>query len=592
MNKIRQKELVSWLKQQCKPAKKSFRWLLVLGIINGIVIISQAWLLSFILHNIIVDNSDKIQLIPYFRLLLFTVLCKALLVWLKEKISFSCGAVVRQQVRQAVLSRLQNYGPIWIQGKPAGSWTTMIFEQIEEIQDYYSRYLPQIMTTMIMPTMITIAIFPKNWAAALILILTAPLIPFFMIMVGMGAADANRRNFSALSRLSGNFLDRLRGLDTLRLFYRRQYETESIHQASEKFRIRTMDVLKLAFLSSAVLEFFASISIAVVAVYFGFSYLGEFNFGHYGSPISLFIGFFCLILAPEFFQPLRDLGTFYHAKAQATGAAETLFTFLDKTLPQPQLMNSSGYTFAETDNHFTIVATNLIIQSRDGKTLAGPLNFTLQAGQRIAIVGYSGAGKSSLFNVLLGFLPYSGSLTVNGIELYAINSQQWRQFVSWIGQTPHLPENTIRNNILLANPTTNDRQLKQIIKQTAIDEFIDKLPDGLDTKIGDSAARLSVGQAQRVALARALLQPCRLLLLDEPTASLDEVSEHFIMQALQQATFNQLTLFITHKLEQTIDYDEIWVMVNGKIVQTGHYSALANVSGAFNSMLIGQEDKI
>lgn len=592
MNKIRQKELVSWLKQQCEPAKSSFRWLLVIGIINGIVIISQAWLLSFILHNIIVEKSDKMLLIPYFLFLLFTVLSKALLVWLKEKISFSCGAVVRQQVRQAVLSRLKNYGPIWIQGKPVGSWTTMIFEQIEEIQDYYSRYLPQIMTAMIMPAMIIIAIFPQNWTAALILIITAPLIPLFMIMVGMGAADANRRNFLALSRLSGNFLDRLKGLDTLRLFYRCQYEKKSIQRASENFRIRTMDVLKIAFLSSAVLEFFASVSIAVVAVYFGFSYLGEFNFGHYGLPISLFSGFFCLILAPEFFQPLRDLGMFYHAKAQATGAAETLFTFLDKTQPHQKLMNPLGYTVPDMDTHLTIVATNLIIQSRDGKTLAGPLNFKIHEGQRIAIVGYSGSGKSSLFNVLLGFLPYLGSLTINGVELHTINSQQWRQCVSWIGQTPHLPEDTIRNNILLANPAMKNYQLKEIIKQTAIDEFIDKLPDGLDTKIGDSAARLSVGQAQRIALARALLQPCRLLLLDEPTASLDEVSERFVMQALQQATFNQLTLFITHKLEQTIDYDDIWVMVKGQIVQSGHYSKLVNVSGTFNSMLFSQQDKI
>lgn len=592
MNKNRQKELVSWLKKQCKPAKNSFRALLAIGIVNGIIIISQAWLLAFILHAFIIEKSDRHLLIPYFGLVVLTVIIKAVLVWLKETISFSCGALVRQQVRRAVLTRLQNYGPIWIQGKAVGSWTTMIFEQIEDIQDYYARYLPQMMIAMIIPIMIIIAIFPQNWVVALILLLTAPLIPLFMIMVGMGAADANRRNFLALSRLSGNFLDRLRGLDTLRLFNRRKYETDIIRCASEAFRIRTIDVLKLAFLSSAVLEFFASVSIALVAVYFGFSYLGELNFGSYGLSISLFTGFFCLILAPEFFQPLRDLGTFYHAKAQAIGAAETLFTFLDEKQPQPQLMNPLGLTYNEAEKAIIIVATNLIIQSRDGKILAGPLNFTLHSGQRIAIVGYSGAGKSSLFNVLLGFLPYQGSLTINGIELYTLNSQQWRQQVSWIGQTPHLPADTIRNNILLAYPATDNNRLMEVVRQTAIDEFMHKLPDGLETKIGDSAARLSVGQAQRIALARALLHPCKLLLLDEPTSSLDEVSEHFIMETLQQVAFNQLTLFITHKLDQTLHYDEIWVMADGKIIQSGPYSVLAKVSGAFNSLLTSQEDSI
>lgn len=185
------------------------------------------------------------------------------------------------------------------------------------MQDYYSRYLPQITLAVFIPLLILITIFPINWEAGAILLTTAPLIPLFMVLVGMGAADANRRNFVALARLRGNFLDRLRGLDSLRLFNRAVAETAQIAKSSEDFRSRTMEVLRLAFLSSAALEFFASLSISVLAVYFGFSYLGELNFGSYGLGVTLFFGFFVLMLAPEFFQPLRDLGTFYHAKAQA-----------------------------------------------------------------------------------------------------------------------------------------------------------------------------------------------------------------------------------------------------------------------------------
>lgn len=232
-----------------------------------------------------------------------------------------------------MLDRLQQAGPAWIQGKPAGSWATLVLEQIDDMHDYYARYLPQMALAVCVPLLIVAAIFPSNWAAALILLGTAPLIPLFMAMVGMGAADANRRNFLALARLSGHFLDRLRGMETLRIFGRGEAETESIRAASQDFRQRTMEVLRLAFLSSGVLEFFTSLSIALVAVYFGFSYLGELNFGHYGTGVTLAAGFLALILAPEFFQPLRDLGTFYHAKAQAVGAADSLKTFLETPSP-------------------------------------------------------------------------------------------------------------------------------------------------------------------------------------------------------------------------------------------------------------------
>ena len=287
------------------------------------------------------------------------------------------------------------------------------------MQDYYSRYLPQMYLAVFIPLLILIAVFPINWAAGIILLATAPLIPLFMALVGMGAADANRRNFVALARLSGNFLDRLRGSDTLRLFDRAQAETAQIAKSSEDFRGRTMEVLRPAFLSSGVLEFFASISIAVVAVYFGFSYLGELNFGSYGLGVTLFSGFLVLILAPEFFQPLRDLGTFYHAKAQAIGAAEALETFLSAEGEQM----GSGTRQLPTDQPLTLQASALEILSPNGVLLAGPLSFTLQPQQRVALVGLSGAGKSSLLNLLLGFLPYRGSLTVNGIELRELSAE-------------------------------------------------------------------------------------------------------------------------------------------------------------------------
>ncbi|MCW2483457.1 ATP-binding cassette domain-containing protein, partial [Candidatus Symbiopectobacterium sp. NZEC135] len=291
------------------------------------------------------------------------------------------------------------------------------------------------------------------------------LIPLFMALVGMGAADANRRNFLALARLSGHFLDRLRGMETLRLFHRGAAEVDDIRRASEDFRSRTMEVLRMAFLSSGVLEFFASISIAVVAVYFGFSYLGELNFGHYGTGVTLFAGFLVLILAPEFFQPLRDLGTFYHAKAQAVGAAESLVSFL--TAEAEEVGLGTQPFDAET---IAIRADQLVVLSPTGTALTEPLTFTLEPGQRVALVGVSGAGKSSLLNVLLGFLPYRGSLCINGQELHTLDANAWRKHLSWLGQNPHLPEETLRSNILLGYPHASEDPLQQAEEHAYVHE--------------------------------------------------------------------------------------------------------------------------
>lgn len=581
MNKTRQQELTRWLKQQSSRAKGWIRLSMMLGLLSGLLILAQAWLMAGLLHSLIIEHTPRDALLQSFLLMALTFVLRAVVTWLREQVGFICGRVIRQEMRKLVLDRLEKLGPAWIQGKPAGSWASIILEQIEDMQDYYSRYLPQIALAGIIPLLILVSVFPINWAAGLILLVTAPLIPLFMALVGMGAADANRRNFVALARLSGNFLDSLRGLDTLRLFHRGTAEIDQIKRSTEHFRARTMDVLRLAFLSSAVLEFFASISIAVVAVYFGFSYLGELNFGSYGTPVTLFAGFLVLILAPEFFQPLRDLGAFYHAKAQAVGAAESLLTFL----------SAESADMGDGDQNFPagktvdLEARDLIIQSPQGKTLAGPLTFSIPAGQRIAIVGLSGAGKSSLLNALLGFLPYQGSVTVSGMELKSLRNDEWRKQLSWVGQNPHLPEQTLRANILLNQPDVSDEQLQSAIDRAYVSEFLPLLPQGLETELGDSAARLSIGQAQRVAVARALLSPCSLLLLDEPTASLDAHSEKRVMSELNDASKAQTSLLVTHQLEDTRDYNEIWVMDKGLIAERGTFAQLVAQDGLFASLL-------
>lgn len=588
MNKTRQQELTRWLKQQSIISRRWLNLSRLLGVATGLLIIAQAWILARILNHMIMENIPREALLLPFILLVLIFILRAWLVWVREKVGFRAGVHIRREVRKQVLDRLQQAGPAWINGKPAGSWATLILEQIDDMHDYYARYLPQMALAAAVPLLIVLVIFPVNWAAAMILLGTAPLIPMFMAMVGMGAADANRRNFEALARLSGNFLDRLRGLETLRLFNRGAAETENIREASVDFRRRTMEVLRLAFLSSGVLEFFTSLSIALVAVYFGFSYLGELDFGHYGVGVTLFAGFLTLILAPEFFQPLRDLGTFYHAKAQAVGAADSLKTFLESPLQSP----TRGTLTVNNNDPVTLRAHNLIVLSPEGKALAGPLSFTLEPGKRVAIVGQSGAGKSSLLNVLSGFLPYEGSLTVNDAELRDLDPQAWRALLSWVGQNPQLPAPSLRDNVVLAAPDASVNAIQTALDNASVSEFIAQLPQGLDTPIGDQAAGLSVGQAQRVAVARALLTPCKLLMLDEPAASLDAHSEMKVMQALNAASLNQSTLMVTHQLDYIREWDEIWVMRNGHIVEHGRFDALAQAGSHFAALLAHRQEEI
>ncbi|GAD88795.1 ABC transporter permease/ATP-binding protein CydD [Vibrio halioticoli NBRC 102217] len=583
MDKKTQSELSRWLKQQSKLAKRWLTLTVVAGVASAITLIVQASLIAQILHSLIISHQNKSELIPLFVGLGATVVVRSLLAWVREIAGYRSGEQIRVYIRGLIIDKMRRLGPAHIKGKTAGAWGTMLIEQVEEMQDFFAKYLPQMALATLVPLMILVVVFPQNWLAGLIFLLTAPLIPFFMALVGKRAADANRKNFKALQRLSGHFYDRLQAMTTIRLFDRAADEKEQLHAASEVFRERTMSVLKIAFLSSAVLEFFTSISIALTAVYFGFTFIGELNFGHYGTSVTLFTGLFILILAPEFYQPLRDLGTFYHAKQQAIGAAESIVEFLNIEEPEQKQKNQQAI---DKKSHCVIEARDLVVTSAEGKVLVGPISFTLQNGQKTALVGPSGAGKTSLMNALLGFLPYQGSLQVNGIELAEADLDSYRGLVSWVGQNPLLVHGTIADNLNLAQKPFTEQELQQKIKQAHADEFIDRL--GLEHPISDRSGGLSVGQAQRIALARALLQDGQFWLLDEPTASLDARSESLINQSLQSALVDKTALMVTHQLNNLQVMDHIFVLESGKLTQQGTFAELQH-QGTFEKMLNQQQ---
>ena len=585
MNKLRQKYLQKWLRAQQEPIKKLMRANIVLATLSALILVAQTYFLATLLDKLIMQNVPRDELIPYFIGLIIGFGMRAIILWAREKIGFQSGQLLRNHIRQKILDKIHLVGPATINQKPAGSWASIMLEQVENLHNFYARFLPQQSLSAIVPVVILIAVFPLNWAAGLILMITAPLVPLFMIIVGIAAADNSQKNMDTLSRLSAQFLDRLRGLETLRLFNRTSEQTEHIENATEDFRETTMDVLKLAFLSSAVLEFFTSISIALMAVYFGFSYLGQIEFGTYNTPLTLFTGFFCLILAPEFYQPLRDLGAYYHDRAAGIGAADAIVDFLESDY----LTVHQNEKTISLESAVEISAENLVVISTQGSALTKPLNFQIPANHNVALVGQSGAGKTSLMNVILGFLPYEGSLKINGQELRESNLADWRKHVAWVGQNPLLLQGTIKENLLLGNIQANDEEINQALIRSQAKEFTDKL--GLHHEIKDGGLGVSVGQAQRLAIARALLRKGDLLLLDEPTASLDAQSENLVLHALNEASQHQTTLMITHRIEDLKQCDQIFVMQRGEIVQQGKFAELQH-EGFFAELLTQRQQDI
>ena len=585
MNKLRQKYLQKWLRAQQEPIKKLMRANIVLATLSALILVAQTYFLATLLDKLIMQKVSRDELIPYFIGLIIGFGIRAIILWAREKIGFQSGQLLRNHIRQKILDKINLVGPATINQKPAGSWASIMLEQVENLHNFYARFLPQQSLSAIVPVVIFIAVFPLNWAAGLILMITAPLVPMFMIIVGIAAADNSQKNMDTLSRLSAQFLDRLRGLETLRLFNRTSEQTEHIENATEDFRETTMDVLKLAFLSSAVLEFFTSISIALMAVYFGFSYLGQIEFGTYNTPLTLFTGFFCLILAPEFYQPLRDLGAYYHDRAAGIGAADAIVDFLESDY----LTVHQNEKTISLESAVEISAENLVVLSTQGSALTKPLNFQIPANHNVALVGQSGAGKTSLMNVILGFLPYEGSLKINGQELRESNLADWRKHIAWVGQNPLLLQGTIKENLLLGDIQANDEEINQALIRSQAKEFTDKL--GLHHEIKDGGLGVSVGQAQRLAIARALLRKGDLLLLDEPTASLDAQSENLVLHALNEASQHQTTLMITHRIEDLKQCDQIFVMQRGEIVQQGKFAELQH-EGFFAELLAQRQQDI
>ncbi|QEW06773.1 thiol reductant ABC exporter subunit CydD [Nitrincola iocasae] len=553
-----------WLKGLLGNEKRWVRLSIAAGIFAGLMLVLQAHLLARAVNETLFQGAQLSELKGLLVMLLLALLFRGASGVLREWSGQRASVGVRSRLRAELLARLAQLGPAYSKSQRSGELSSLLMEQVEALDGFIARYLPQMALAGIIPLVILAFVLPINWAAVLIFLATAPLIPLFMAMVGTRAAEANRRNFRALAQLSGYFLDVVQGLGTLKLFSRSQEQQQIIADNADEFRIRTMQVLRLAFLSSAVLEFFASISIAILAVYLGFSFLGLLDFGSWGGEITLYHALFLLILAPEFYLPLRELGTHYHSKQEAIAAAERIIDLLDE---QEYLESGGQQVLPESQPDLKLHQISFSYPEQPQPVLH---NFCLQVapGECVALVGPSGAGKSTVLNLLAGFdCPQQGEIRISTIPLAQLSRSVWMEKVAFVSQHTTLFPGSIRDNLLMANPQATDDQIRAACDQAAASEFIDCLAEGLDTRVGEAGANFSGGQIQRLSLARAFLKNAPVLLLDEPTASLDLASEELVLQALARLCRGRTTLLLTHRPATMRLADRLCVLQQGECVE-------------------------
>ena len=537
-------EVGEWLRRIVRGQHRLLGMALGLALAAAGLFILQSWILASLfghwLHARYTETPAGLMG-GWLPLLLVCLLLRPFLQYLRERLCQQASWRARSELRQLLLQRLAALGPARRALGPDAQLASQALEQVDALDGYISRYQVQRQLVLLVPLVLLLVTAWHSLLAAALLLLTAPLVPLFMILLGQTAAAASQRQFDALGRMSGRFLDMLRSLRTLRHLQALPAAQQAVEQAAEDYRSRTMGVLRLAFLSTAVLELFASIAIAMLALYLGMGLLGMLPWSQGEAPVPYQSALFILLLAPEFYAPLRQLGGDYHARAEAQAAVSDMLPLLQLTPwrhPGQQILQ---LTYAPAIECRAVTVGEPGVPAR-----LAPVSLQLAAGQPLLVQGPSGAGKSTLVHALLGFLPYRGEILIDGHTLDQIRRNDWHAHVSYLAQQPELLPGSVADNLRLAAPQASDDELIRVLREVELWPVLRQLPLQLHTPLGERGLGLSGGQLSRLALARMLLRDTPVWLLDEPLAHLDTDTAGAIGALLERLSQHRTLLLVSH----------------------------------------------
>ena len=528
----------------------------VLGVGGALAVLLEATVLARIVARAF-DGAPPDRLWREVALLVVAFALRGAFTWGMETAGRRAAWSVLSELRLALVRKRLRSQPIATDGTSGAEIATVAVQGVEGLEGYLARYLPQVVLASVVPFIVVAWVAVIDWESALIMLLTLPLVPVFMWLIGRYTEQRTRERWQALRRLSTHFLDVVRGLPTLRAFGRADDEIAALAHISERYRATTMETLRVSFLSGSVLELAATLGVALVAVTAGVRLVG-------GS-LGLQTGLTVIVLAPEVYLPFRRLGAEYHASADGLAVAERLLALLDapdgaaaggpRAVPDPR---TAPVRFEQVS--FTYPARPIPV-------LHG-LDLELSPGEAVALVGESGAGKSTVAALLLGLLePTRGRISVGGVDLAGCDIESWRRKVAWVPQHPTLLRGSVADNIRLGDPAASERRVREAASLAGAHAFIGRLPDGYATLVGDGQRSLSPGERRRIGLARAFLRDAPLVILDEPTADLDAHSVWVVSDAVGRLREGRTVLLIAHRPELVCHADRVVLLVDGAAMQ-------------------------
>ncbi len=563
------------LAQELRSHGKLAVSLVIINLLGCLAIIAQAYAFAAIVQGAFLAEQGIGELWPLFAVMLAAAVIRASAIWGSERLGVNLAAAIKTSLRQRILTHFFAIGPVRVAQERSGELLHLLGDGMDGIDAYFSKYLLQLVSVLVIPVVVLVCVFNVDFTAAAILLVTAPLIPCFMILIGRWAEQLQNRQWKLFHFLGGHFLDVLTGLVTLKVWGRSREQIEVIARLSEQLRRSTLGVLRVAFLSALVLELLATLGTAVIAVVVGLKLLfGQLAFQQ---------AFFVLVLAPEFYFPFRLLGTHYHAGLAGITAAEKI---------QELLTTCKAESCPTNPVHFRMErAPSLLFEdvsfsyAENRRPALSSVSFSIAAGEKVALVGHSGAGKSTAFDLLMRFIqPQKGEIWINGQRLSDLAKQDWLSSIAYVPQFPHLFQGTIRDNIRF-DGVDSPGKVEEAAALSGLEDWIRQLPAGYDTPIGEGGVGISGGEAQRIAIARAFFRDAPLVLMDEAMTALDPFNEKLIQESLLRLQDRRTVLVIAHRPSTARKADRVLVFHEGLLVESGTHVSLCGRHGFYSSLI-------